>query len=773
MNEIRRSPPRRAGARAVLVEPAADELPFDVVESKLRAPTAAAGAVSRTALVNRLRADLSSRAVSIVAPAGYGKTTLLAQWSARDERRFAWLALDRRDNDPVALLRHVAATLAGVTAVDPRALTALASAKPPVWETVVPRLVSALAALDGCVLVVEDAHVLHEPDAIELVSMLAEHVPSGSAIAISTRTECPVATRLRMRGTVVELGTQDLALTRREAELLLRAAGVELSGEACDDLLDRTEGWAGALQLAALATRRHGAARLDADEVPFGGDHRFVTTYVEAEYLSRLSDDQRAFLRRTSLLERMSGPVCDAVLGRKHSATELETIRSANLFLVPLDAHGEWYRYHHLFRELLRRELSEDDADLVPEIGRRAADWFEQHGDPEAALDYALLAADTDRAASLLVSIALPAACNGRSETAVGWLRSFDDPKLLARYPAVALVGARIRALRGETAIAERWLAAAEQSDDPTLAPRLAVLRAAMCRDGVGTMLSDAGSAVAALGDDDEWRALALLVYAAAHVMLGDNARADELLAEAVTSANRAGHAQTAVVAASERMLISEDAQEPAFVDAQEPRLSELLSEGTLAGAAPCAIELAASARARLRRGNWEEARALLDGGRRLARSLTDAVPWLSVQTRLELADAFVALRDHASAQALLAEIDAILVRRPDLGVLVDQTETLRGVLAALPAAEAGRNPGLTGAELRLLPFLTTHLSFREIGERLYLSRNTIKTQAISVYRKLGVSTRSDAMDRALSLGLVDETVQARTLAQVGRPVQA
>src|SRR3954467_5697929 len=140
MNEIRRSPPRRAGARAVLVEPAAEEPPFDVVETKLRPPTAAAGAVSRTALVNRLRADLSSRAVSIVAPAGYGKTTLLAQWSVRDDRRFAWLALDRRDNDPVVLLRHVAAALAGVTSVDARALHALASAKPPVWDAIVPRL---------------------------------------------------------------------------------------------------------------------------------------------------------------------------------------------------------------------------------------------------------------------------------------------------------------------------------------------------------------------------------------------------------------------------------------------------------------------------------------------------------------------------------------------------------------------------------------------------------------------------------------------------------
>jgi LuxR family maltose regulon positive regulatory protein len=215
-------------------------------------------------------------------------------------------------------------------------------------------------------------------------------------------------------------------------------------------------------------------------------------------------------------------------------------------------------------------------------------------------------------------------------------------------------------------------------------------------------------------------------------------------------------------------MLISEEAHEHARVDAQDAALSDLLATRGFETSAPCAIEFAASARSRLRRGNWEEARALLDRARRLTPSLTDAVPWLSVQTRLELANAFVALRDHASAQVMLCEIDDILARRPDLGVLVERAEALRTSLAALPTGEPGRNPGLTGAELRLLPFLTTHLSFREIGERLYLSRNTIKTQAISVYRKLGVSTRSDAMDRALSLGLVDETVQARTLAHAG-----
>ncbi len=774
MSESRTPPQRKAGARAVLVERTADELPYDVVSTKIRVPAPGPGAVSRTALVNRLRADLTARAVSVVAPAGYGKTTLLAQWAERDERCVAWVSLDRRDDDPIALLRHVAAALDEHSPVDPRVHAALASPRPSLWGTIVPRLAAAVAAADRHVLVFDDVHVLSESDSIEILSVLAEHVSEGSVVVLSGRVETPVVARLRMGGALLELGTDDLALTRREAELLLRGAGLELSDDACAELFDRTEGWAGALQLAALAGRHAGRAAAQVDEAEaasFAGDHPYVATYLHAEYLGSLSEERLAFLRRTSVLDRMSGPLCDALLGRKRSAAELDAIRSSNLFLVPLDAHGEWYRYHHLFRDLLHRELLEGESDLVPELGRRASEWFERHGDAESALEYALQTGDTDCAARILVAIALPTSCNGRSADAARWLRRFDDPTLLARYPAVAVHGARIYALRGETAAAERWLAAAERSAAPEWAPHVAALRAAMCRDGVGTMLSDARTAVAGLADDDPWRATALLVYAAAHVMLGDNPRADELLIEATSIARRNGLAETEIIAASERMLIAEEAHEYAQVDAQAAALADLLADETFDASAPCAVELAASARAHLRRGSWEEARGLLVRAARLTPWLTDAMPWLSVQTRLELAGTFVALRDHASARALLAEIDEIIGRRPDLGVLVEQTETLRASLALLPVGEPGRNPGLTGAELRLLPFLTTHLSFREIGERLYLSRNTIKTQAISVYRKLGVSTRSDAMDAALSLGLVDETVQARTLAGAGRPV--
>ncbi len=237
---------------------------------------------------------------------------------------------------------------------------------------------------------------------------------------------------------------------------------------------------------------------------------------------------------------------------------------------------------------------------------------------------------------------------------------------------------------------------------------------------------------------------------------------------EAVTGAQEVGFRETEVVATSERMLISEEAHDHAGADSQAETLVELLATGMLDTSAPCALEFAASARSHLRRGDWEGARACLDRARLLTPFLTEAVPWLSVQTRLELARTFVALRDIASARDLLDEIDVILGRRRDLGALVGQAETLRESLADGPAVDQARGSGLTAAELRLLPLLTTHLSFREIAERLFLSRNTIKTQAISVYRKLDVSSRSDAIEVAVRLGLVDETVQVGPLVPTG-----
>jgi LuxR family transcriptional regulator, maltose regulon positive regulatory protein len=743
----------RAGAKTVLVEADDAGLPFGVVAAKIHPPLLRPGVVSRTALVNRLRAGRSSRAVSVVAPGGYGKTTLLAQWAARDDRPFAWISVDRRDNDPVVFLRHVAAAINEIVPVDPRLLDALAAPGASIWTSILPRVAALVAGADDCVLVLDDIHELQSEDSAEVLAILAEHVPEGSALVLSSRVDSVLVTKLRSGSTLLEIGAADLALTRREAELLLRGAGARLTDEAFAELIERTEGWAGALHLAGLSAKQPGLV----------SDDRFVADYFHAEYLAALSPERLGFLRRTSVLEKMSGALCDATLEWNRSFDELNALKHANLFLVPLDHEGVWFRYHHLFRDLLRRELFETEPELAKELGGRAADWLEAHGDPESALEHALDVGDMERAARIFSEIALPTYCGGRAATVEHWLGRFDADAV-ARNPAIAVLGARVHALRGPSDEAERWfeVAALHGADDPEIMAQLAVMRASFCRDGVGTMLSDAGSAVESLPDTSDWRSLALVVYAVAHTLLGDNERANELFGDAISHAKRVGLSETQVLATGERMLLSEEARDLAGSDRQADELTRLLASGLLDASVPTAVAFAASARSQLRHGNWDNARTMLNHALKLTPFLTDAVPWLAVQTRLELARTFVALRDISLARALLTEIDAIFDRRPDLGVLAEQTEELRRALDALPQLDSGKGSNLTAAEMRLMPFLPTHLSFREIGDRLHLSRNTIKTQAISVYRKLGVSTRGDAIEEAVRLGLVSEAGPAR-----------
>ena len=596
--------------------------------------------------------------------------------------------------------------------------------------------------------------------------------PTARRFVLSSRVESVLVTRLRSTSTLLEIGASDLALTRREAELLLRSAGARLSDEAFAELIERTEGWAGALYLASLSLKRSGAGRSGAASDPgvvSVADDRYLADYFHSEYLEALAPDRLRFLRRTSVLEKMSGALCDAMLDSTQSFDELEALKRSNLFLVPLDDDGIWYRYHHLFRELLRRELLETEPELAQELGGRAADWLERHGDAESALELALDVGDMERAARIFTEIALPTYCTGHATTVELWLERFDADAV-ALNPAIAVLGARVHALHGPSDEADRWLELAELhgTDDPEVAAQVAVMRASFCRDGVGTMLSDAGSAVESLPDTSDWRSLALLVYAVAHTLLGDNERANELFGDAITHARRVGFSETQVLATGERMLLSEEAHDLAGSDQQADELTRLLASGLLDASVPTAVAFAASARSQLRHGNWDNARAMLNHALKLTPFLTDAVPWLAVQTRLELARTFVALRDITLARALLVEIDAIFDRRPDLGVLVEQTEQLREALDALPALESGKGSNLTAAEMRLMPFLPTHLSFREIGDRLHLSRNTIKTQAISVYRKLGVSTRGDAIDEAVRLGLVSEAGPAREIVRTG-----
>jgi LuxR family transcriptional regulator, maltose regulon positive regulatory protein len=755
---------RRVGAKAVLVGPAVPPaLPFEVVESKIHVPPLLAGTVSRTALVNRLRTAGAFPLVLVVAPAGYGKTTLLSQWANRDVRPFAWVSIDESDNDPVAFLRHVAAALDGAEPIPASALEPLRLEEESAWTRALPRLAEAIASRQSPFVLVLDGADLLTRDSISAVAALVEHVPSGSMILLSGRVlpKLPVAA-LRAGGPLLEIGPYELTLSRREAEMLLRAARVELADAEINELLARTEGWAAGLYLAALASRAESGVETGKpqDILSITGADRYFADYFRSEYLSRLAPDRLTFLRRTSVLETMSGPLCDAVLEQKESSLELAKLEAANLFVVPLDRHRGSYRYHHLFRELLRRELEEREPELVPVLNQRAADWFEAQGDVESTLDYSHAAGNEDRAARILSSIAMTVSSAGRVEAVESWLDHFADEAQLHRYSAVAVEGSRIHAFRGRPEQAEVWLAAAENGvptngEGSATRACIDVLRAAMCADGPERMLANTEAALAELPSEHPWHPWALVVNGAAHLLLGEEDLADRVLATAAEASDRLGRAESRALALSERSLLAAGRdEEEAETLALEAR--RLIEDGGLDAYATSALDLAATARALLRHGRWDEARRQLTITQRLAPSLTHAIPWLSVQVRLELGHAYVTLRDRDEARKLLAEAQEILRLRTSLGVLGEQVARLAAEIDAMPQAVGGCGSGLTRAELRLLPLLSTHLSFREIGERLFVSRNTIKTQAISVYRKLGVSSRSDAMTRASELGLVE-----------------
>jgi LuxR family transcriptional regulator, maltose regulon positive regulatory protein len=730
---------------------------FDFLESNIQVPPLRAGTVSRTALVNRLRATTSVAAITVVAPAGYGKTTVLAQWAARDSRPFAWVTLDERDNDPIVLLRHIAAALEVDEPLEARLVDALEKPGASIWTKALPRLANQLFERSPNVLVLDDFNLLRSRASIEAVAALVDAEEERSMLVLVGRTfpRLPLA-QLRASGRLLELGPADLAMTKREGELLLRQSGARLGAERVAELVEQCEGWPAALYLAALSIRDGEAS--GAEAVPLSGDDRYLADYFRSEYLARLRPGPLRFLRRTSVLERMSGPLCDAMLEDEGSAQELEKIERANLFLVPLDNRREWYRYHHLFRDLLQRELVENEPALVPRLHGLAADWFEEHGDEESALEHASAAGDLDRAAALLTALVLPLYYSGRIATLDRWLARFERAGLLDRYPAVAVQGARIHALRGRPEAAEKWLDAATRGTfrgtlpdgTKTIAPWVSTARAWLCRKGARQMLADAEMAVAGLAAGSSWRSPALLAQGSALMLLGDPDRADTILAEAAEAA--LGATESHVMALGQRALIADERGDHERADTLSTELHELLVASPVDAYVARSVDFAATARTMLRHGRWNEARAALTAGQELAPFL-DALPWLAVQVRLELARGFVTVRDAGAGQAQLDEALALLRRSPGLDSLSARADKLQREVDETPEHE-GALAGLTRAELRLLPLLATHLSFREIAEQLFVSRNTIKTQAISVYRKLGVSSRSEAVAEAQRLGL-------------------
>jgi LuxR family transcriptional regulator, maltose regulon positive regulatory protein len=717
-----------------------DEAGLDLKFRPARLPS---DVVPRERLVRRLLDARDLPVVLIVAPAGYGKTTLLSQWSERDPRPFAWVTLDAEDSDPRNLVRAIAVALDGV---EPSGLDATRAA--------LHRLAGSLIRREGpAVLVLDNVEALRTAESRRVLTTLWPAFGGGLQLVLASRGDAglPIA-RLRVHGESMELRTEDLAMTRSEASAFLRRAGVDLTTDQAHGLARRTQGWPAGLHLATLSLHAQARDHPDVDE--FTGDDRIVVDYVRQELLSGLSRAELEFLTRTSVLDPLSPELCDELLGRTDSARMLARLSHSNVLLAPLDRRDSAYRYHELFAEALRAELRSAEPGRDAELHRHASAWWGARGDAERAIDHAIEAHDLQRAARLLWEGALEHC--GRSEHAVVWSRLHRFPAAeLDRSPLLALVAAGTSLVEGNLDEAERWAAVARRAADGTKVVRagLALVRAGIGRGALAEVSEGASEADELLGPPSPWRSLSGLLSGVALQLTGERDRALERLRDGAHRAAVAAPLVQVLCLAQLALLAAEDddlERAAMFAD----RATSQIRRCGLEGCPSAALALAVSAELRARGGQVAEATSEQEQALRLLERIVDPSPWYEAECRILVARTAYGLSGPAAGARHLDQAARAVARVPDACVLRDWLEQARAQVEL--GGSAGAEWSLTTAELRVLRFLPSHLAFREIADRLYVSPNTVKTHARGIYRKLDVSSRGDAVEVARGAGLLD-----------------
>ncbi len=753
----------RRGARAATVitklldsAPKRRDLGEALLELKLSPPQLRPGGISRRQLIETAR-SIDCRVVGVMAPAGYGKSTFLAEWARVEERRVAWVSLDRFDDDPSSLVAVLASAYMRIDPGRPDLVDEVEAFGSGVLGRAAPRLAAAFGTSPApFVLMLDDLHELQSPACHDVLGLVLARVPPGSQVVAASRSEQPHLARLRVSGDAMEFVADDLAFDAAGAQQVFAGEHVVLSAQQAADLAERTEGWPAGLYLAAVVAKERGG-----EVAVVAGDDRYFSDYLYSESLARQPEDIQRFLCRTAVLEQLCGPLCDTVLQSSSSAENLCRIEASNLFLVPLDRRREWYRYHALYREFLLGQLRRTEADLIEKLHLRAADWFESNGSPELAVEQLLHTAERARAVDLFSRVGMRNYETGRQRTVMRWRAALGDATI-EEFPALAIGAAWAGVLTGDTETAERWASFLDAAsfDPPTVRnygsfdSARAGLRAAMCAYGPEVMMADAVFAVSEEPVDGRGRPDAVVMVAEAHLLSGDVERARASFTEAWAAGARLGCSADVPLPQAELALLAMDRSnwqeaadhlDLAFTAIDEVRIQDYLVS-TLA--------YVGAARLSVHHGDRERTERELGRAMRGRPMATYVLPWLAVRLRLQLAKVYLAMAEPTPARHLLREIDDILVQRPALGVLVDQVEEFRRAVTAGPSGPTGASP-LTPAELRLLPYLQTHLTLGVIAERLFVSRNTVSSQVTSIHRKLDASSRREAVEKATALGLL------------------
>jgi LuxR family maltose regulon positive regulatory protein len=755
--------------------PPRDDLDLPIlVRAKLRPPPVRAGLVHRAELETLLETGVQGKLCLLDAPAGSGKTTLLTQWrAASGGGRVAWVSLDEGDND---LTRFWVYLIEALRTVEPgvggAALEALQRTSSDLQRVALPLLLNDLGASGSDLfLVLDDYHLVTDVACHQALTFFLDHLPGNVHLIVSTRADpvLPLAS-MRARGELAEIRVGELRFTTEEAsELLNSTMRLHLSPAEVDGLAERTEGWAAGLYLAGLSLR--GRPDAGAFIASFKGDNRHVADYLGAEVLARQPDAIRTFLLRTSILDRLTGPLCDAVLTTQGSAEVLRELERSNLFLAPLDDHRQWYRYHHLFAQLLRLELAQHEGSLIPSLHRRAAAWYDAAGDIDEAIHHATAAGEYSEASALIGRHWLAYWRSGHSATLARWLDGLPEGAILTEPPA-AFVAAWVRGYRGASKEeTDGWLATAEdpgyQGPPPagavSMAFGVALTRAALMFDDVARSIAAGHRALELAGPGPSpfsWMAVAALAPGLYLSGRSDEVRAP--LEDLVRHVPASAQPFVVVNALAVLSLIAadEDAEQVARTLAE--RAVAAAEEQGLGNTPLCGLAHLALGRALTDTGRPADADERL--GRALEVLAVDSMLVHRAHALLLLAPVRRRLGDPRGARQLVEEAREMIVRFTDPGVLPTVLERVERSLTSAPHRHLEVGGPLTERELAVLRLLSTALSKREIGRELFVSENTVRTHVQSVYRKLEVATRAEAVHRAGELGLIPTGAVGETL---------
>jgi LuxR family maltose regulon positive regulatory protein len=711
--------------------------------------------VPRHRLLGVLAESSTTPVVVISAAAGSGKSTLAAQWAASDPRPHVTVAVAPH-LDHAAVLGHLLVdALEGFGKPAPRTRAVVTAAEPEFSAVLLPAIRELVSSRTRpFVLVLDDVHVVNDTACHQLLATVCESVPPGSSIALLTRDAAPAwLARARTEGRVAEI--RDLAMDRDEAAQLFAGIAVPIDEPALTDVLDRSEGWAVGLYLAALA-HRDGRSSATRDF------RRFLGDYLQSQVLDPLPMEQRHFLLQTSILEELTPSLCDAVTGRADAESVLRDLTRRSQLVLELDGQPLRYRYHHLFAECLQAALHAEDPESAPLLHAKAAQWHASQGGLDAAIRHAKKSGNLELTGALVWSEIVPCIGSGRPDRLRSWLADMGD-RQLEEDRWLSLAASWLSLQEGDGERMQRWALVAERHAGREWRQRVATdaytASLATLKVLIGESLSDVAAlsrdALEGLPPDSGFRPATAWLRGVALTLLGqlDEGRENILLAEGLAAA-----LDVPVIQADSLAFLGVLAILGGERDAgvrQISRSIELIEQHDLDRLATTAHTVTAQAFALAVAGDRRAAEAAFAKARRLTGLVTEIAPWFAVTGRLIQARTAMLLGDGATARVLANEAARKMTRDLEgtlvASMLVDTRASLRSM-----AVQSGAAAALTSAELRVLQFLPSHLSFPQIGERLFLSQNTVKTHALSIYRKFGVSSRSEAVLKAQSLGLVE-----------------